>query len=89
MNCCLTDGKRVECKVARLDAYLTLIAGGVCWLLANLVVDRVFDKLILANIPIASLAFALLGGFYWKRSSRVGAYLSMVIGWGFGVGTYL
>lgn len=68
---------------------LTLVVAATCWLLANLIVDRVFDKLILANIPIAALSFALLGGFYWRRSSRVGAYFSIVIGWLFGVGTYL
>lgn len=59
------------------------------FLLANLVVDQVFHKLILANIPVAALSFALLGGFYWKGANRGGAIASMLIGWGWGIGSYL
>lgn len=66
----------------------TIAFACVSYLLANILVDKVFDKLILANIPVAALSFALLGGFYWKKSSRGGAYLSMLIGWAWGIGSF-
>lgn len=57
--------------------------------LSNLFIDKIFDKLILANIPIAALSFALLAGFYWKKASRFGAYCSTGVGLIWGVGCYL
>jgi solute:Na+ symporter, SSS family len=59
------------------------------FLLANLLVDQIFRQLILANIPVAALSFALLGGFYWKGANRAGAIASMIIGWSWGVGSYV
>ena len=61
----------------------------VSWLLGNIFVDKIFNKLILANIPIAALSFALLAGFFWKRASRRGAILSIVLGLIWGLGCYL
>jgi solute:Na+ symporter, SSS family len=58
-------------------------------ILSNLFVDKIFSKLILANIPIAALSFSLLAGFYWKKSSRAGAYCSIVVGLAWGIGAYL
>ncbi len=58
-------------------------------LLANTFVDSVFDKLILANIPIAALSFGLLGGFYWKKTSWQGVYASIFMGCISGVGAYV
>ncbi|NGX38516.1 MAG: hypothetical protein K1000chlam2_01690, partial [Chlamydiae bacterium] len=60
----------------------------ISFVLANTLVDQVFDKLILANIPIAALSFALLAGFYWKKTSRFGAYASIIVGWAFGIVSY-
>ena len=60
---------------------LMVVCGIGSLFMANILVDRVFDKLILANIPVAALSFALLGGFYWPRVSQVGVYVSMVVGW--------
>lgn len=68
---------------------LTLVFALSSLLLANVLVEGVFDQLILANIPVAALSFALLAGFYWKRASRVGAYVSMISGWAAGIYTYL
>lgn len=68
---------------------LTVVIALTSYVLANALVDRVLDKIILANIPIAALSFALLGGFYWKRTSRAGVYASMIAGWAVGVGSYL
>jgi Na+/proline symporter len=44
--------------------------------------------MILVNIPIAALSFALLAGFYWKRVSRAGAWASVLVGIAWAVGCY-
>lgn len=63
---------------------VTFVLATSSWLGANLVVDNILNRLILANIPIAALSFALLGGFHWKRTSRLGAWASILAGliWG-------
>ncbi len=66
----------------------TLAFASISYLLANTFVDKVFDKLILANIPVAALSFGLLAGFYWKKASRFGVYLSILTGCLCGVGAY-
>ncbi|NGX51610.1 MAG: hypothetical protein K1060chlam2_01482 [Chlamydiae bacterium] len=68
--------------------YLTLAFASVSYLLGNTLVDRILDKLVLANIPVAALSFALLAGFYWKRASSLGALLSIITGLGWGVFCY-
>ena len=69
-----------------------LVTGGfaaICWLGANLLGNNILDRLILANIPVAALAFALLAGFHWSRATAGGAWASVVVGVGWGVGCYL
>ena len=69
-----------------------LVTGGfavVCWLGANLLGNDILDRLILANIPVAALAFALLAGFHWSRATAGGAWASVVVGVAWGVGCYL
>ena len=69
-----------------------LVTGGfavVCWLGANLLGDDILDRLILANIPVAALAFALLAGFHWRRATAGGAWASVVAGVAWGAGCYL
>ncbi len=61
----------------------------ISYLLSNLLIDQILGKLILANIPVAALSFALLAGFYWKKASRMGAYWSISVGLLWGVGSYL
>ncbi|NGX45643.1 MAG: Sodium/pantothenate symporter [Chlamydiae bacterium] len=73
---------------ARRSRGLTVCFALCSFLLANLFVDRVFDKLILANIPIAALSFALLAGFYWKGATRMGALVSIGVGWASGLFAY-
>ncbi|NGX36281.1 MAG: hypothetical protein K1000chlam1_01122, partial [Candidatus Anoxychlamydiales bacterium] len=41
---------------------------------------KIFNKMILANIPVAALSFALIAGFYWEKASKIGAYISVVVG---------
>ncbi len=69
--------------------FITLCMTVFSFLVSNLLVDRILEKLILANIPVAALSFALLGGFYWKKSSRFGVYVSIFVGIACGVGSYL
>ncbi|MCH9609028.1 MAG: hypothetical protein S4CHLAM45_02300 [Chlamydiales bacterium] len=57
--------------------------------LANLLFEKIFDSLILLNVPIAALSFGLLAGFYWKRASSFGALLSVIMGCIVGILPYL
>lgn len=59
------------------------------WLGATFLVDQILDRLILANIPVAALSFALLAGFHWKRATTAGAWASMIVGVAWGVGCYV
>jgi SSS family solute:Na+ symporter len=63
---------------------ITIFFATGSWILGIVLVDNVLNKLILANIPIAALSFALLGGFYWKGISKSGVYISILVGlfWG-------
>jgi Na+/proline symporter len=52
-------------------------------------VDDILNRLILANIPVAALAFALLAGFHWPRANAAGAWASVIVGVAWGVGSFL
>lgn len=68
---------------------ITIMFALISLVLANTLVDKVFDKLILANIPVAALSFGLLAGFYWKKASWQGVYLSIFVGCISGIGSFL
>ncbi|QVL57020.1 MAG: hypothetical protein KFB93_06470 [Simkaniaceae bacterium] len=68
---------------------LTLFFALLSYLLGNTLIDKILDKLILANIPIAALSFALLAGFYWERATAFGALLSILTGLSWGLFSYL
>ncbi|MCR9145496.1 MAG: hypothetical protein NXI24_24870 [bacterium] len=76
-------------KRLRGDIAITGACAAISLVLANVAIDRVLDKLILANIPVAALSFALLGAFYWPRASKVGAFASVLVGLAWGVFSYL
>lgn len=59
------------------------------WLGGTFLVDDILNRLILANIPVAALAFALLGGFHWRRATTAGAWASIAVGFAWGVGCFL
>jgi len=59
------------------------------WLGSNLLVDDILDRLILANIPVAALSFALLAGFHWPRATAAGAWASALVGVAWGVGCFV
>lgn len=74
----LTDlGTQVSLSRSRW-ATLALALGS--WVLSNLVVDDILDNMILANVPIAALAFGLLGGLFWRGASRAGAWAATIAG---------
>lgn len=59
------------------------------WLGATFLVDDILDRLILANIPVAALAFALLAGFHWPRATTRGAWASVIVGVVWGIGCFV
>lgn len=73
------------------DSYISTNLGCalVTYILANYLVDNILNKMILANIPVIALSFALLSGFYTNSPSRVGAYVSIFTGLLFGIGSYI
>lgn len=69
--------------------FLTVLFSLISYILGNTFVEKILDKLILANIPIAALSFSVIGGFYWKKVSSFGAILSIFVGLVWGIGCYL
>jgi Na+/proline symporter len=61
----------------------------VSWLGATMLVDDILSRLILANIPVAALSFALLAGFHWRRATTAGAWASAGVGIIWGVGSFI
>lgn len=81
--------KSREEKSLLKSVLITLFFAVASWASANALVDKILNKLILANIPIAALSFALLAGFYWDRASRRGAIISIILGILWGSGCFL
>lgn len=75
--------------VPRQTILLTLLCSFCSLLGANLFVDNVLHKMILANIPVVAVSFSLLAGFYWRGASCVGAYASIATGIAWGIGCYM
>lgn len=74
-----------------LRAQRGIVAGFafLSWLGGSFLVDDILDRLILANIPVAALAFALLAGFHWRRATVAGAWASIAVGIMWGVGCFI
>lgn len=69
---------------------LTLAACALLsWAGGTYLVDDILSRLILANIPVAALSFALLAGFHWRRATTAGAWTSIAVGMIWGVGSFL
>lgn len=73
----------------RRPIIITIFFAITSLILANTLVDNVFNKLILANIPVFALSFALLAAFYWPRVTIFGAYVSTLVGLAWGIFCYL
>lgn len=69
--------------------FITLLFAIISFILANTLIDNVFNKLILANIPVFALSFALLAAFYWPSVTLSGAYASTIVGIFWGIFCYL
>lgn len=78
-------------RARTVRAQRTLVAGFaiLSWLGATFLVDDILDRLILANIPVAALAFALLAGFHWRRATTAGAWASVAVGVVWGIGCFV
>lgn len=68
-----------------------IVASFACasWLGGAFLVDDILNRLILANIPVAALAFALLAGFHWPRATAAGAWASIIVGFAWGAGSFV
>ena len=84
-----TDFGSTTWRTVRAQRGLLGLLAATSWLGATFLVDRILDRLILANIPIAALSFALLAGFHWPRANTAAAWASMAVGVVWGVGCYL
>ena len=73
----------------RAQRVIVTACAGLSWLGGSFLVDDILDRLILANIPVAALAFALLAGFHWRRATVAGAWASIAVGIGWGVGCFV
>ena len=59
------------------------------FLSANICNTGILNTMLLANIPIVALSFALLGGFYWRKVKRISVYLSTTAGITWGIFCYI
>jgi SSS family solute:Na+ symporter len=69
--------------------FLTCICAGLSLVVDLMCVDNLLEKIVLANIPIVALSFALLGGIYWNKTSNVGVLASILTGCVGASGAYL
>ncbi|MDQ3069015.1 MAG: hypothetical protein M3R55_04725 [Acidobacteriota bacterium] len=76
-------------KSVRAQRALIITVAFVSWLGAVLLVDDILNRLILANVPVAGLAFALLAGFHWPRATTAGAWASTIVGVAWGAGAFV
>jgi solute:Na+ symporter, SSS family len=67
-------------KIRNKNILMTLICAVITYILSNSLVDNILNKMILANIPVVALSFALLAGFYWPKVSIAGVYASIIVG---------
>lgn len=80
--------KKIESGLGR-SMGLTVLIAILSLILGVTLVDNILNKLILANIPIFALSFALLAAFYWKGVTSLGAWVSICSGLLWGVFSYL
>ena len=77
-------GRRVPIQRGLISGFAV-----VSWLGAIFLVDDILNRLILANVPVAGLAFALLAGFHWPRATTAAAWASVIVGIAWGAGSFL
>lgn len=67
---------------------IMILCAFTTYLLSNIFVDNILNKMILVNIPVIALSFALLAGFYWPGVTKAGIYTSITMGLFSGVASY-
>jgi Na+/proline symporter len=67
---------------------ITMLIAFLSFILANIFIDQIFNKMVLMNIPIASLSFGLLAGFYWRNCRIIAVVVSIIVGMTGGFGCY-
>jgi Na+/proline symporter len=78
-----------DARHTHAQRWIVAVFALLSWLGSVFLVDDILNRLILANIPVAALAFALLAGFYWPRATAAGAWASVLVGVSWGVGCFL
>ena len=78
------SGRRVPAQRGLITSFAV-----ISWLGAIFLVDDILNRLILANVPVAGLAFALLAGFHWPRATTAAAWASAIVGIAWGAGAFL
>lgn len=79
----------VAARGVRTQRRVIVAIAGLHWLGSVALVDNILDRLILANIPVVALSFALLAGFHWPRATTAGAWASVIVGFVWGVGCFV
>lgn len=79
----------VPVRVAKKSVLLMFLFAGLSLLLSNTIVKDVFSLMWFGNIPLVSLCFAVLAGFYWKKASSFGTFVSILAGIIFGYTYYV
>ena len=83
------DFGRRDARHTHAQRWIVAVFALLSWLGSVFLVDDILNRLILANIPVAALAFALLAGFYWPRATAAGAWASVLVGVSWGVRCFL
>ncbi len=68
---------------------ITVVLASLSYLISITFIDKLLDKLILANIPVASLSFGLLAAFYWKKANTLSVIISALVGFTWGSFCYI
>ncbi len=76
-------------RTMHIQRWLLVGFAFLSWLGAVTLVDDILNRLILANVPVAGLAFALLAGFHWPRATTAGAWASTLVGIAWGAGAFV
>ncbi|MCH9630706.1 MAG: hypothetical protein S4CHLAM37_07100 [Chlamydiia bacterium] len=79
---------RKEAPIYR-GIYLTALFAAIACFLSISLVDNILNKLILSNIPVFALSYALIAAFYSRKATALGAYVSIFVGLTWGVFCFL
>jgi len=78
-------GEAKHCHGVSKGIYLNFLCALLSYIISNCLTTSILNSMILANIPIVALSFALLAGFFWSKTTRAGVYASIIVGNAWGV----